>query len=103
MLKSLTKELSKCPSASDDMARLNKWAKTFENTRDFIAIVTGNFIGNLMKVTSTHGTMISNMKSENWAQAGENYAEILTLLLGDVPYASFKRFLTSAFDTLNLF
>ena len=63
----LKTEISKCPDADKDIARLNVWMKTFSNVDDFVAIVTENLVVNMNKVTGEHMTMMSQMKQDDWA------------------------------------
>ena len=66
----LKTELSKCPDADKDIARLNVWIGTFTKLDDFVAIVTENMVTHMTKVSTDHMEMLAYIKSDDWEQAG---------------------------------
>ena len=89
IIQELPVDLQDCGDIQDDVTRIEKWATIFEHPETLVETILANAIKNHEEVITDAGKIVTDWNSDDFAQSGEDVGEVLVLLIGPVPSATF--------------
>ena len=78
----LPQDLADCQGMSDDIAKIENWAKIFSHPTTLVATLTKNLLANWSAVFADVSKTEADWTAEDFYNAGDDIADILVLSLG---------------------
>ena len=85
IVQELPGDLKDCKATTDDVQRLESWAKSFENPVSALKIIVTNMYEHFGDVTEDISHARSDIACGQWNQGGLDLADLLIEVLGVVP------------------
>ena len=84
-VEALPTEVKTCEAIQDDIARIENWAKVFENPTALIALVTKNLVLHYGDITKDITVIEADLANAQYEPAGEAMADLAVQVLGVIP------------------
>ena len=90
LLQSIDTDISDCEGMKDDAARIENWAKIFQNPSQLVQTIMANAVANMSGLKADIEKIPVDVSSGDMKDLGMDVADILTKTLGPVPGANPK-------------